>query len=419
MLINDDMYEPDPEEPDFDAIRASVDADLAARHGDESDDALDAFTRQALRAGQAATLWALTGGLLTALLLTVAVLAAGPWTRAASIALALATGWATRKRWHSARARAADTIERAMTWTSTHQDAQAQARADEAQRAADVERTMTDAALADELTWRVEPVPFITVDDLDEVVAHGKREAEVLLREFRELALPHDAAESRNMPAVRAWIDRWANTKPLVVPPPPRQSPTHSIAEGKRLERELCRATNKHWDGSFHRLLNEGADPNGFNGSGRPLRIAVLRGKVEYMSWLITRGANPNGKCYGRTMLSILMSQVEDYIDEGDGEGDDFCWPEKLELLVRLGANPFLTNDYWDRDDDSEGPTAWPFIVKRPVLYEAYQRGMAARREADNDAHRLLNDVREHAQRIGFADEVEALLGRFRNARPV
>ncbi|OBR53733.1 hypothetical protein [Paraburkholderia tropica] len=98
MQIDDDVYGHDPEEPDFDAIRASVDADLAARHGDESDDALDAFTRQALRAGQAATLWALTGGLLTALLLTVAVLAAGPWTPAASIALTLATGRMRRPR---------------------------------------------------------------------------------------------------------------------------------------------------------------------------------------------------------------------------------------------------------------------------------------------------------------------------------
>ncbi len=409
MLRNDDVY--DPEEPDFDAIRASVDADLAARHGDESDDALDAFTRQALRAGQAATLWALTGGLLTALLLAVAVLAAGPWTRAVSIALALATGWVTRKRWHSARARAADIIERAMTWTSTHQDAQAQARADEAQRAADVERTMADAAVVDELTWRVEPVPFISVDEHAHEQQRVRDEADVLSKE---------TATDDEVPAgVAAWIERWANTKPLVVLPPPHQPPTHGVVERMRLDRELCRAINKHWDGSFHRLLDEGADPNGFNGSGKPLRVAVLRGKVEHVSWLIARGANPNATTYGLTMLSTLMSQIEEYIDEGDGEGDDFCWPEKLELLVRLGANPFIRNDYYDRDDPTEGPTAWPFIIKRPVLYEAYQRGMAARREADNDAHRLLNDVREHAQRIGFADEVEALLGRFRNAGAV
>ncbi|OBR53734.1 ankyrin repeat domain-containing protein [Paraburkholderia tropica] len=272
---------------------------------------------------------------------------------------------------------------------------------------------MSDDALADELTWRVEPVPFVSVDEY----AHEQQRVRDEADELNGVTV---IAASDDVPAaVTAWVERWANVQPLIVPPPPRLPPTHSVAEGKRLESELCRAINAHWDGAFHKLLDDGADPNGLDGSGKPLRKAVLRGKVEYVSWLIARGANPNGKCYGRTMLSTLMSQIEEYIDEGDGEGDDFCWPEKLELLVRLGANPFFRNDYYDRDDPTEGPTAWPFIIKRPVLYEAYQRGMAVRRQADDDAQRLLEDVRERAQRIGFADEVEALLGRFRNARPV
>jgi hypothetical protein len=51
---------------------------------------------------------------------------------------------------------------------------------------------------------------------------------------------------------------------------------------------------------------------------------------------------------------------VEDCNDEGDG--DDFCWPEKLELLARWGADPHLENKWYDEDDGNEGPNAWPFI---------------------------------------------------------
>lgn len=340
-----------------------------------------------------------------------------------TIAIMLVILSVVHKRWERHRDCMESVIEEAMGWMGAAQREALRGGFNEQHYRDRIEKERVDALRA-EMTWNVGPAPaFIDADDHEAIAAYEQRRE--IGPEFGDLFDALDDLDEREEPsdegsslAVRAWIERWARMKPVKQERLPRLEQRHSDAEGRRIERELCRAINKHWDGAFHRLLDEGADPNGVNGSGRPLRIAVLRGKVEYVSWLIAKGANPNGKCFGRTMLSILMSQVEDYIDEGDGEGDDFCWPEKLELLVRLGANPFIKNDWYDRDDDSEGPTAWPFITKRPVLYEAYQRGMAVRRQADDDTHRLLNDVRESAQLAEFTDTTTAMLDRFRNMRP-
>ncbi|HDR9169528.1 TPA: hypothetical protein QDB40_003525 [Burkholderia vietnamiensis] len=165
-------------------------------------------------------------------------------------------------------------------------------------------------------------------------------------------------------------------------------------------------------------MLDQGADPNGHDASGKPLGIAVLRGRLEYVSWLLTLGADPNAQYHGRTIISTLMRQVEQYADEGGGEGDDYEWPERIELLARWGANPHLENKWYDEDDDDEGPNAWPFILKRPVLYEAYMKGVAARQQAENEARTMLDDVCEAGQRAKFADDTEAMLTQFRSVRP-
>ncbi|WP_205182915.1 ankyrin repeat domain-containing protein [Burkholderia sp. LMG 13014] len=406
-------------------------------HAIDSDIALDRFTDRAMRHGRRAATWLLIGALAEVGVLTGDCYAIAPvhsfWlivltTMMTSAAMFTIAGL-IKIRWDRHRERMESVLQDAMVWRSDVQqkerdkaDALAQHyrdRADEDQR----------EALAAELTWNVGPAPvYIDAEGQRHPTAeqialekHARREFGDLFDSLDGPDEQHDDVESDDVPvvpAVRAWMQHWADMKPVRQPRPARLVKRHSDAEGRRLERELCRAINKHWTGAFHKLLDEGADPNGFNGSGKPLRIALLRGRTEYISWLLALGADPNGQCYGRTMLTILTRQIEDYIDEGAGEGDDFEWPERIEMLSRWGANPHVENQWYDEDDESEGPTAWPFILKRPVIYEAYMKGRNAWLQADRDALTLLDEARERAELEAFADEAAALLNQARGMGP-
>ncbi|MBI0326941.1 hypothetical protein [Burkholderia plantarii] len=412
----------DPIEPDFSTIAAQVDADLEASHGEQSDEALAAFTRRALHDGVRATLGLLARGALVVPMLAGAVLAPSPWARAGAVLIAAGAAWATGRRWRRARARMADTVEQAMVWQSDHEQAQDHARVKAAQEPHDKAKAIALDRLAQELTWDVGLAPvYVRPDDLPIVAAaivdHGQREA-VALRDAMNGSDEQNEQDEQadDVPAVRAWTQRWAGLEPVHQPRPVALVKRHTDAEGRRLERELCQSINKHWTGAFHRLLDEGANPNGHNGSGKPLRIAVLRGRLEYVSWLLTLGADVTTLCHGRTILSALMCQVADYIDEGDGEGDDFVWPEKLELLARWGADPHQMNRWYDEDDDSEGPNAWPFITRWPVLYEAFMKGRQVWLQSDADAMRLLRDGRESVGLAEVADTTRAMLDAARGA---
>ncbi|OLL33538.1 hypothetical protein BTH42_00650 [Burkholderia sp. SRS-W-2-2016] len=405
-------------------------------HEIDSDIALDGFTDRAMRHGRCAATWLLVGALaelalfvgvfrVMALLHSVWwVLPAALITSVVMLMLAVMIG----NRWTRHRTRMESLIEAAMVWRS---DAQ-QKEQDEQDAVTQYYRKRADddkrKALAAELTWNVGPAPtFIDSDGRRCPTPEEIERREAGLREFGELfdTLDDDQSDDAEsddvpvVPAVRAWMQRWAHVEPVKKPRPPRLAKRHSDAEGHRLERELCRAINKHWDGAFHKLLDEGADPNGFNGSGKPLCIAVLRGRIEYIGWLLALGADVNAQCHGRTIIATLMRQVEQYADEGGGEGDDYEWPERLELLARWGANPHIQNKWYDEDDDDEGPNAWPFIVKRPVLYEAYMNGHNAWEQAGRDALSLLDEARERAELEAFAGDVEMMLAQFRNVRPV
>ncbi|WP_186264216.1 hypothetical protein [Burkholderia gladioli] len=429
--INDDVYD-EPEEPDFDTIRAQVDVDL-----DEDDDDDDAlcwsdvelvhFTDRAMPHGRRAATWLLVGVLAELALLmgacAVVSLLHSVWlilptaliTSVAGAAIALTI----KQRWERHWDRMARVIEDAMGWMAAAQrkelgEADRSMRRDHTKAVVEMERI---EALREKLTWNVGPAPaFIGPNDLPAIAAalaeHARNEADELTGSNEPQC--DDEPES---PAVRAWMQRWADLKPVHRPRPARLEKRHSDAEGRRLERELCRAINKHWSGAFHTLLNQGANPNGHNNSGKPLRIAVLRGRLEYVSWLLTLGADVTTLCHGRTILSALMCQVADYIDEGDGEGDDFVWPEKLELLARWGANPHQMNRWYDKDDDSEGPNAWPFVTRWPVLYEAFMKGHQVWLQSDADAMRVLRDERESVGLAEVADTTRAMLDAARMGR--
>jgi hypothetical protein len=419
--LNDELYDQHDDEDDLDD-----DLDDDEDHALDSDIALDRFTDRAMRHGRRAATWLLIGALAEA-----AVIAGldciepslSKWlilpVVVTTVALVLTIVVLTHKRWNQHRAKMESVIEEAMGWRSDVQqkerdkaDALAQHyrdRADEDQR----------EALADELTWNVGPAPvYIDAEGQRHPTAEQIALEKHARREFGDLFdsldgpddQPDDDMESDTVPAVQAWMQRWADMKPAKKPRPVALVKRHTDAEGRRLERELCQSINKHWTGAFHRLLDEGANPNGHNGSGKPLRIAVLRGRLEYVSWLLTLGADVNTQCYGRTILSTLMSQVVRYIDDGDGEGDDFGWPEKLELLARWGADPHLENTSYDEDDDEEGPNAWPFITRWPVLYEAFMNGRNAWLQADDDAMRVLRDAREGVDLAEVAGETRDLL---------
>jgi hypothetical protein len=188
-------------------------------------------------------------------------------------------------------------------------------------------------------------------------------------------------------------MQRWADMKPVRQSRPAPLLKRHDNVEGRRLERELCRAINRHWDGAFHRLIAEGADVNGHKGSGQPLRKAVLRGRLEHISWLLTLGADPNRQAFGRTILATLMLQVDAQVDEGDGSGTTSSGPTSSNYSPGSArTRTSKRND--DPDSDAEGPTAWPFICRYPVLYEAFTKGHNARLQADLDARRLLDEAR-------------------------
>ncbi|PJO21659.1 hypothetical protein Y5A_018340 [Burkholderia glumae AU6208] len=329
------------------------------------------------------------------------------------------------KRWNRHRERMESVLQDAMVWRSdVQQKREGEERAYTRRHFARIEEERLDA-LREEMTWSVGPAPlYIDADDHEAIAAYEQRRE--IGPEFGDLfdALdgpddPTDDVESDtvpNVPAVQAWVQRWAGMKPVKKPRPVALVKRHTDAEGRRLERELSQAINKHWTGKFHKLLDEGADPNGHDGSGKPLGIAVLRGRLEYVSWLLALGADPNAQYHGRTILATLMRQVEQYADEGDGDGDDHEWPERIELLARWGADPHLENRWYDEDDDDEGPNAWPFILKRPVLYEAFMKGRNARLQADDDAMRVLRDAREGVGLAEVADETRDLLRAARGA---
>ncbi|MGF6570134.1 membrane protein YdbS with pleckstrin-like domain [Paraburkholderia sp. GAS333] len=433
VLGGDEVADDDRPTNQHDDDEDDDDEDDDEDHAIDSDIALDRFTDRAMRHGRRAATWLLIGvlaevGFFVGVCEVVAsvrslwlIVPAGLMT---SIVMFTIAGL-IKIRWDRHRAKMESVIEEAMGWRSDVQ----QKERDKADATARYYRGRAEEerieALREELTWNVGPAPvYIDAEGQRHPTAeqialekHARREFGDLFDSLDGPDEQHDDVESDDVPvvpAVRAWMQHWADMKPVRQPRPARLVKRHSDAEGRRLERELCRAINKHWTGAFHKLLDEGADPNGFNGSGKPLRIALLRGRTEYISWLLALGADPNGQCYGRTMLTILTRQIEDYIDEGDGEGDDFEWPERIEMLSRWGANPHVENKWYDEDDESEGPTAWPFILKRPVIYEAYMKGRNAWLQADRDALTLLDEARERAELEEFAEEVAALLNQAR-----
>ncbi|RQT04365.1 ankyrin repeat domain-containing protein [Burkholderia contaminans] len=426
--LNDELYDQHDDEDDLDD-----DLDDDEDHALDSDIALDRFTDRAMRHGRRAATWLLVGAVAE-----VAVLAGldciepslSKWlilpVVVTTVALMLTIVVPIYKRWNRHRAKMESVIGEAMGWRSDVQ----QKERDKADATARYYRGRAEEerieALREELTWNVGPAAvYIDAEGQRHPTTEQIALERVARREFGDLfdSLdgPDDQAdddtESDTVPAVQAWTQRWAGLEPVHQPRPARLVKRHSDAEGRRLERELCRAINKHWTGAFHTLLDQGVNPNGHNNSGRPLRIAVLRGRLEYVSWLLTLGADVTTLCHGRTILSALMCQVADYIDEGDGEGDDFVWPEKLELLARWGADPHQMNRWYDEDDDSEGPNAWPFITRWPVLYEAFMKGRQVWLQSDADAMRLLRDGRESVGLAEVADTTRAMLDAARMGR--
>ncbi|NIF54974.1 hypothetical protein [Burkholderia sp. Ax-1724] len=411
--INDEAYDEDDDDLDDDED-----------HALDSDIALDRFTDRAMRHGRRAATWLLVGAVAE-----VAVLAGldciepslSKWlilpVVVTTVALMLTIVVLICKRWNRHRERMESVLQDAMVWRSdVQQKREGEERAYTRRHFARIEEERLDA-LREEMTWSVGPAPlYIDADDHEAIAAYEQRRE--IGPEFGDLfdALdgpddPTDGdAESDNVPnvpAVQAWVQRWADVKPAKKPRPVALVKRHTDAESRRLERELCRSIGRHWGGAFHRLIAEGADVNGHNGSGQPLRKAVLHGRLEHISWLLTLGADPNRQAFGRTMLATLMVQVDMQVDEGDGNGDDFEWPEIIELLARFGANPHIENEHYDSDSDAEGPTAWPFICRYPVLYEAFMKGHNAWLQADLDGRRLLADARGLAE---VADVTRAML---------
>lgn len=429
--MNDDMHDEPEDECEEDDEDHAIDSDMA----------LDDFTDRAMRHGRRAATWLLVGLLVEAGLLAgfgfVEDAVHSRWLGAVGgvifSVLTIMLAVVIDRRWDRHRERMENVLQDAMVWRSDVQ----QNEQDEADAVAQHYRDRADEdkreALVDELTWNVGPAPvFIDADGCrhptpDQVALeeHARREFGDLFDSLEGPDEPDgqhdDDAESDNVPvapAVRAWMQRWADLKPVKRPEPvfKRSLQRHSDAEGRRLERELCSAINKHWDGAFHRLITEGANPNGHDDSGQPLRKAVLRGRLEHISWLLTLGADPNAQPFGRSILQAIMTQVEHFADEEErGDGDACEWPETLELLGRWGANPFIKNRHYDRDDETEGPTPWPQILKRPILYEAFMKGRNAWLQADQDAMRLLRDGRESVALAEVADETRAMLDTFRS----
>lgn len=417
--LNDELYDQHDEDDD--------DLDDDEDHALDSDIALDRFTNQAMRHGRRAATWLLVGAVAE-----VAVLAGldciepslSKWlilpVVVTTVALMLTIVVLICKRWNRHRERMESVLQDAMVWRSdVQQKREGEERAHTRRHFARIEEERLDA-LREEMTWSVGPAPvYIDADDHEAIAAYEQR------REigpefgdlFDSLYGPDDQADDDTesdtvpaVPAVQAWVQRWAGMKAVKKPRPVALVKRHTDAESRRLERELCQAINKHWTGKFHKLLDEGADPNGHDGSGKPLGIAVLRGRLEYVSWLLALGADPNAQYHGRTIIATLMRQVEQYADEGGGDGDDHEWPERIELLARWGADPHLENRWYDEDDDDEGPNAWPFILKRPILYEAFMKGRNAWLQADRDAMRLLRDGRESVGLAEVADATRAML---------
>ena len=374
-------------------------------HGDESERALNACTRRAMRHGRRAA-WCLLAGM-TAEVLGLAGFVIAGWfaVQHDQTALGIVVAWplmllftlvvagVTHSRWSRHHDRMRTVVESAMVWRSDYQQMLHDRAGREALKRYDEARQVDEAVLAAATTWTVgEPPVFYDNNSYAALSA--------------EPAHAPDLAEPW-----QTLFDRVNALPPMRQPRPARVRERHSDAEGRRLERELCSAVNKHHDGAFYRLLAEGANPNGHDGSGQPLRKAVLRGKLEHISWLIRLGADVNAQPFGRTILAAVMTQVEHFADEEErGDGDACEWPETIELLARFGANAHIRNRSYDPDDENEGPTAWPFIVKRPILYEAYMKGRAEFEAADADAHRLLHNMRESVQLDAVADETDALL---------
>lgn len=422
--LNDELYDQHDDE-DEDDLDDDLDDD--EDHAIDSDIALDRFTDRAMRHGRRAATWLLIGALaevgffggvcevvasVRSLWLVV------PAAVMTSVVMFMLAGL-INVRWDRHRAKMESVIGEAMGWRSDVQ----QKERDKADATARYYRGRAEEerieALREELTWNVGPAPvYIDAEGQRHPTAEQIALERVARREFGDLFDSLDGPDDQTdddtesdtvpaVPAVQAWVQRWAGMKPVKQSRPAPLLKRHDNAEGRRLERELCRSIGRHWGGAFHRLIAEGADVNGHNGSGQPLRKAVLHGRLEHISWLLTLGADPNRQAFGRTMLATLMVQVDLQVDEGDGSGDDFEWPEIIELLARFGANPHIKNEHYDSDSDAEGPTAWPFICRYPVLYEAFMKGHNAWLQADLDGRRLLADARGLAE---VADATRAML---------
>ncbi|HDR9168702.1 TPA: hypothetical protein QDB40_002681 [Burkholderia vietnamiensis] len=417
--LNDELYDQHDDEHD--------DLDDDEDRAIDSDIALDDFTDRAMRQGRRAATWLLIGALAeVGFLVGVCEVMTSvrslwlivPAAMMTSVAMFMIAGL-VNIRWDRHRERMESVLQDAMVWRSDVQQKREDAEQAHTRRHLEQIEDERIEALREELTWNVGPAPvYIDAEGQRHPTAEQIALERVARREFGDLFDSLDGPDDQTdddtesdtvpaVPAVQAWMQRWADMKPVRQSRPAPLLKRHDNAEGRRLERELCRAINRHWDGAFHRLIAEGADVNGHKGSGQPLRKAVLRGRLEHISWLLTLGADPNRQAFGRTILATLMLQVDAQVDEGDGSGDDFEWPDIIELLARFGANPHIKNEHYDPDSDAEGPTAWPFICRYPVLYEAFTKGHNAWLQADLDARRLLDEARGLAE---VADATRAML---------
>lgn len=284
--VYDDLHDEDDDEDEGD--------DAWFDHEIDSDIALDGFADRAMRHGRHAATWLLAGLLAEAAIFTgfggivAAVYSHSPWPGAAggviAMVLTLVNAMVIDRRWDRHHDRMKGVIEEAMTWRSDVQQNEQDDGGTHMQRYRDRVEEERIEALREELTWNIGPAPaFIAADDHAAIAAYERRneydDLHDSLDEQRD-----DEPESDNVPvvpAVRAWMERWANEKP-VKRPKAQQAPADRPRAAKAARFVVAHALTRNHPALTHRH-QRGLNPwDDEQRAGRSTSPLPNRGEQQY-----------------------------------------------------------------------------------------------------------------------------------------
>ncbi|WP_109479875.1 hypothetical protein [Paraburkholderia sp. C35] len=184
--------------------------------------------------------------------------------------------------------------------------------------------------------------------------------------------------------------------------PPPIVFDPATFDRNQRLERQLVSAITVGNIDDVQRILDAGADPDTPNHCPGMALARSIGVNEQITALLLARGASPTRRFYGVTPLTMLC-QKADQRSQGIADAEQLedalnVLVQTMGLLVRAGATASQQNDLKNQATVSvigNVPDAWQWIVKMPILHEAYLAALEERKDIEEEAAQGLESIRQ------------------------